>query len=693
MDKVDKQKIIFDSEDRDQIIKKIIEQDRIDHAESHLGDRKKSLSKPTYYSQLIENSRGYTYYSEYNSFEFNDGISLVMAPAWGTIFPPYNIARLSGLLRHYGYKVNVHDINIECYHYVKNNHDKDFWESRYYFVWERPVFDDEVFQIIKPVLDRAVDKIIDDNNEIVGFSLYLTNLLASMYMIGEIKKRRPTVKIVVGGPEVFNDWFEHLLYETLKFPKGLIDYRITGDGEQEILTLLENYKSIPPSNEIITFGGFQSKLDLNQLPFPDYNDYNLNLYEHPEGASIETSRGCVAQCSFCAETWFWKYRFRTSDRVIDEMKHQIEKYNTRRFWFVDSLANGAFTEFKNLVEQIIEENLDIRWNSYARCDGRMDAELFRKIAQSGCMSLSFGVESGSETVLTDMKKKIKVWEIENNLRDGHLAGMKNHVNWVVGFPTEGPFEFLHSLHVLYNIRKWVYALSPGMTCGDAPFSDLNLNWKKYKLQWIEKPWDSTFMSNWYTENYANTILHRFIRLKFMQVWLDLAVNVSDGSVINAQHRPGLRNFFKFTRLTDHPIVDYIPQRDNQNFNYFTGSTSQTQFGASLANEYLPYACILYKVYGPFEMELTHDANKDLTEFGGFIVSPYDAIINMQVNQERKLDLTITHKFKHESTRDDVRVKYHEILREDMSFDWITHKLTCDINNFDGDEKIKSPIII
>ena len=66
MDKVDKQKIIFDSEDRDQIIKKIIEQDRIDHAESHLGDRKKSLSKPTYYSQLIENSRGYTYYSEYN---------------------------------------------------------------------------------------------------------------------------------------------------------------------------------------------------------------------------------------------------------------------------------------------------------------------------------------------------------------------------------------------------------------------------------------------------------------------------------------------------------------------------------------------------------------------------------------------------------------------------------------------------
>ena len=91
------------------------------------------------------------------------------------------------------------------------------------------------------------------------------------------------------------------------------------------------------------------------------------------------------------------------------MQYQIDTYGTRRFWFVDSLANGAFKEFKNLVNMIIDKKLDIRWNSYARCDGRMDLELFQKIADSGCMSLSFGVESGSEKVLDDMKKKVKVW--------------------------------------------------------------------------------------------------------------------------------------------------------------------------------------------------------------------------------------------------------------------------------------------
>ena len=679
-------KIIFESEDRDEIIRKLIEQDRIDHAESHLGgDIEDFKAKDNIHA------RGYNYYTEINPYYENDGISLVIAPAWGVIFPPYNIARLTGLLRHYGYGVKVHDLNIKCYHYVKENHDKDFWESRYYFVWERPVYDQEVFPVIQPLLDESVEQIIDDGHDIVGFSLYLTNLLPSLYMINKIKKLKPSIKIVVGGPEAFNDWFETLIYDELGYDRGIIDYRITGEGEQELLTLLENYKSMPNSGEMITFGGFRSKLDLNDLPFPDYSDYDLNLYQHPEGASIETSRGCVAKCSFCAETWFWKYRFRTSDRVIEEMKHQIETYGTRRFWFVDSLANGAFKEFKNLVHTIVDEGLNIRWNSYARCDGRMDLELFKKIAESGCMSLSFGVESGSEKVLNDMKKKVAVWEIENNLRDGAAVGMKNHVNWVVGFPTEGPSEFLHSLHVLYNTRKWMYAISPGMTCGDAPFSDLNVNWSDYKLQWKEKPWDNTFMSNWYTEDYANTIVHRFIRLKFMQIWLDLAVNVSDGTVNNAQYRPGLKKFFDFKRLTDNKIIDYIPQQQSQSFSHFSdfydGSTSQLRFSNSLANEYLPFAWVLYKVYGPFEMSIRHDKDEDLAEFGGFIVSPYYGNINIKVDENEKMSLTVEHKFDHYTTRDDPRVEIEEITREDMSFSTQFYELDCLITDFDGDNGV------
>lgn len=688
MARIDPTKPKFESEDRDQVILKILNETKLNHANSHLGDDLSvhSNRQMPYWSEK-QNERGYSYWSEFNGHKHDHGsISLVTAPAWGVIFPPYSIARLTSLLRHYGYKVYVHDTNIDAFHYLKSKIDTNYWEGKYYYAWERPVFDEEIFPLIKPVLDKAIENIISDGTFLVGFSLYLTNLLASLYIIKQLKKRNSEIRIVVGGPESFNDWFENLVFNELEFDRKMIDFRIQGEGEQELLTLMENINEFPVQDQMYTFGGFKSKLDLNQLPFPDYTDFNLNLYEHADGASIETSRGCVAQCSFCAETWFWKYRSRDSDRVIEEMKNQISRYGIRRFWFVDSLANGNFKEFKRLVELIIEENLNITWNSYARCDGRMNLELFKNIAKSGCVSLSFGVESGSQKVLNDMKKKIEIWEIENNLRDGAAVGMKNHVNWVVGFPTEGPTEFLHSLHVLYNARNWIYAISPGMTCGDAPFSDLNLNWENYNLQWKKEPWDLTFMSNWYTKNYENTILHRFIRLKFMNIWLRMMVDHGEGTIHNAQGRPDITNFYRFEPETTGNFVNYIEQHFKQDFNVFSGTSVTEQFAAGLANEYLPFMWVIYKVYGPYSFEINSEYENDLEEFGGFIVSPYWANVRFEVNENGDYIFNCKHKFEHRTSRNDQRVKEQEILHKDMSFDWKIFYRTGNIMEFNGGDK-------
>jgi hypothetical protein len=170
----------------------------------------------------------------------------------------------------------------------------------------------------------------------------------------------------------------------------------------------------------------------------------------------------------------------------------------------------------------------------------------------------------------------------------------------------------------------------------------------------------------------------------MQIWLDLAVNVSDGTVNNAQYRPGLRKFYEFKRLTDQQIVDYVPQEKNQKFDYFSSEESdQLKFSASLANEYLPYAWALYKVYGPFEMKIRHDRDEDLAEFGGFIVSPYWGDVYMRVDENEQLTFHVTHRFTHETTREDPRVLEEEILRQDMSFDNQTYNLTCNINEFNG----------
>ena len=683
----------LNSEDRDQILLQIMDADRkkLKHANSHLGDVAVKSRNVSYWTESQKSqkktTRGYNYWSDYrHPILQTDKISLVMAPAWGVVFPPYNLARLTGLLRNYGYKVDVHDINVKAYHYLTENDDVDYWESQQYYKWEHPVYEAEIHPKIQHILNDTVDDIIRAGSDFIGFSLYQTNIMASLYMIKRIKEIDRNKIIIVGGPEAFNTWFESMLYLDYKIPRGTIDYCIKGEGEQELLTLLENYNEMPStSGEMQTLGGMKSNLDLNLLPFPDYSDYNLDDYQHSDGVSIETSRGCVAKCTFCAETHFWKYRWRDSHKVIDEMKFQIEKYGINRFWFVDSLVNGNMKEFKILVDEINKSDIDIRWNSYARCDGRMDAEFFQEIADSGCVSLSFGVESGSEDVLKDMKKVIKVWEIENNLRDASNTGsIKSHVNWVVGFPSETPQSWTHSLHVLHNCRTWIYAISPGMTCGDAAFSDLNKNWSKYELQWNKEPWDNTFISNWYTKDYKSTIIHRFIRLKFMNMWLRMMQDHAGATMINGQNRKTIKDFYKFSFDTTSDIVDYVPQRTEQGFDYFnTGTSSIDLLSDGLANEYLVIPWMIYQVYGAHTFEMTNDPELDLPEFGGFISAYYWTDFKCSVDKDGKCNITLKQKFEHgHDIRDDNRIG-HELEREDMSFDWREYTYEGKISDFDG----------
>ena len=131
-----------------------------------------------------------------------------------------------------------------------------------------------------------------------------------------------------------------------------------------------------------------------------------------------------------------------------------------------------------------------------------------------------------------MKKKIKVWEIEDNLRDARIANIENHVNWVIGFPTETPADWCHSLHVLYNTRNWVTVISPGMTCGDAPLSDMNKNWKDYNIAWKENPWDNKFEQLAELSLDSNVYYHRYDSMKPRHCYKIKAVQNPDSKIVS-----------------------------------------------------------------------------------------------------------------------------------------------------------------
>lgn len=629
--------------DRDEIIKKHLED--LQHADSHLGASLQSMPPLISYKPLDVK---WTPTDKYR-------IAMVMAPSWGILFPPYNVAKLVGVMRGHGYSVKSFDVNIESYHYLVDTQGQDYWRSERYFLWSvEENFNRYMLPDLMDLFNKTVEEIVLAKPKVVGFSLYNTNIHAAMYMAREIRALLPDVIIIAGGPEVATGK-SHYMVE-----KDLINYYFLGEAEEQLMYFLENLPTEIESNKVI--GDTDSKLNLDIYPYPDYTDYHISNYKQ-KGVSIETSRGCVAQCSFCAETYFWKFRSMGPERVVEEMEYQIAHHDVNHFWFVDSLVNGNIKNFRKLVDLINEKELGIHWNSYARCDGRMDKPFLEAVAKSGCTCLSYGVESGSQRVLDDMRKKIEVWEIEANLEHSHQAGIYNHVNWMVGFPTEEPIDMLHSLQLLANTRKWVHAISPGFTAGPATASHMETDWDVYGLQWIKEPWDNVFLNNWWTKDYKNTALHRSLRLKLTHIWMEiLATKTTDNVMINSQRYPDVAKMFKVVAQAKN-MKDYVPRDEHVNFNQFGDS-----FSASIAREYLPLFYAMWKHFGPTSLSIVSDPSIDLPMFGDFLTHDYKGTASFTIDRNGKYLLEIKHTFNHVPLQDEkAHIYQKERERANMSF--------------------------
>lgn len=539
-----------------------------------------------------------------NNISRKTKIVFLMLPCWGIFFPPYNIARLSAVTRAAGYETIVYDLNVESFHHLRTKIPKNYWDYTKHWVWESN-YEKDIHPFLEPFFKTYLKKIADINPDVIGFSMYYTNREPSNWFAKELKKLLPKTKIIVGGPICQDKWYS---------PTDDYDHKVTGEGEQVILDFLDKIENDIPITEKNIVSKFNQRLDIDSLPFPDYSDYNFRLYTTPHGISAEISRGCVAKCSFCTETHFWKYRYRGSKDIVDEIEHQQETYGSIYFWFIDSLVNGNLKELRDMAKKIIDKNITIGWQGYARCDGRMDRDYFLDLKNSGCELLSFGIESGSQKVLDLMKKKIKVDEIDQNLIDCKAVGIKAHTNWIVGFPNEDHEAFADTLMLLWRHRFNIDSISPGMTCGDATGTDFEWSRHLYNMNDYDKP----YLDNWYTKDFSNTKVNRLIRLKLFHIFFTQCQ--THGTVQNGSPRDGLRKHYKLKTYND-PSKNNIDYKD---FDYNIIKDDINPVANSVMNEIWVLLRLLWLVYGKYSIKVSFNPAIDKPEFGDYITSDYSS---------------------------------------------------------------------
>lgn len=415
------------------------------------------------------------------------------------LIPPMGISCLKGFLQAHGYNIKTLDVmaNMEireiCYlyfdtlqgyipekkqghffnvgldvlfnHFMAHLNYKD--EQKYIELVNRLVFNNffvdidekKVLQLNKIVetffskLEEYLTQLFNQEKPtILGLSVYKGTLAPSLFAGKLLKEMSPGVKVLIGGTIFSQELFPDTPNFNLFLEKApFIDKIFIGESEHLFLKYLKG--QLPGNKKIYTLKEIDDQLvDLNNLPLPDFSDFNLSSYPL---LPAFTSRGCIYRCSFCAETVYWKrYNRKNTRKVADEFAELFQKYGKRLFVLTDCLINPLV---KDLSEELIKRDLKVYWDVYIKVDKHVCRQentlLWRR---GGFYRARLGIESGAQHILNIIDKKITVEQIKSALRSLASAGIKTTTYWIAGHPGETEEDFQQTLDLLEELQDCIF---------------------------------------------------------------------------------------------------------------------------------------------------------------------------------------------------------------------------------------------
>ncbi len=440
-----------------------------------------------------------------NSKVSGQEILLVIFPCWGIDTPPLGLASIGSYLKSKGIDVKVLDLNLEIYHRVSSGL-KKLWEMDKSHLWWMPsLFYKDIQPLIAPEVEWAAQKIINYDIDIVGVSVYATNRLFTKEVIKKIKENCNKT-IIAGGRGIYD------VLERENFPKGLVDYFIIGEGEEALYKFLKGDKDIDGLISDLEGEGTPIFLkDLVNFPLITYEDFDLSKYRE-KTLCLLMNRGCIFQCAFCND---WRYigrlRTRKAEDIYKEIEYHFYKNNIKTFYFNDQAINVNLKELNKLCDLLIKAPFKIEWTALAIPWRFLSFDLLFKMKKAGCITLNYGIESGSNKVLKLMNKDITAEDVERVLEDTTRARINTQVNFIVGFPGETEGDFRETKEFIKRNLRNISGITNLNMCNAVLGSDLVINKEKFGILFPE----NTELANthWFTKDGSNTYQIRLERLK------------------------------------------------------------------------------------------------------------------------------------------------------------------------------------
>jgi len=255
--------------------------------------------------------------------------------------------------------------------------------------------------------------------------------------------------------------------QTARHP--LVDYVVAGEGEYAFAELVERLATAQGGDGIpgvfferngeVIGARQEGFIDLSALPDLPFELVDVERYitKRPELGvdrhfEICTSRGCPHRCGFCYIESVHDRRWRgmDADAVVDNIKTLVQRFALECVSFREDNFFVSRTRVERMARRLIEEHAGVKWAASSRIDyfAEYSPEFVDLLRQSGCVLLTFGVESGAQRVLDFVHKDIRVDQVEKVARLVRDHGIRATYHFMGGFPSETTGEFLDTCRLI-----------------------------------------------------------------------------------------------------------------------------------------------------------------------------------------------------------------------------------------------------
>ncbi len=296
-------------------------------------------------------------------------------------------------------------------------------------------------------LDDVLKVIESSSPKVIGMTAFTSTVKTAYKLLDAIKARFNDVLTVIGGPHV-----TFMPDEALSHPG--IDVVAVGEGEETLYELIDAYEKGKDFSEVkgvVYKKDGQIKMtpprpfiqNLDEIPFParDLVDYERYRWNGVLEAPMLTTRGCTFQCQYCSSSEMMgrRYRMRSVQNVIEEIKEVQEKYKVKDIEFIDDTFTLNMKRASEMMDALVSEKLDIRLSLSSRVN-TINEELMQKLKKGGTENIYYGIESGSQRVLDLMKKGIKLEQAVAAVNLAKKYDVKVLGSFILGYPGETPDE-------------------------------------------------------------------------------------------------------------------------------------------------------------------------------------------------------------------------------------------------------------